>query len=86
MAMIESSCPYVVRDGIIFRVEEMTRAADLFVSRSWTVSLAPRWVGIFEVSIIKIYSALLRQAAAEPCKNVPVTEKCLTFLRSGYLM
>lgn len=76
---IERSVFPFVRNGISVTVNAMACPAAVKVRRSLTASFASRSVEVFEVSIVKIFLALLSELEAEQGRLVPETEVWLSF-------
>lgn len=78
--------PYFLQHELAFTMNEMARATDVDVRRSFTDSLVSVLGEIFKVTSIAIFSTLMDEAAAEQVKIVVDTKLQLMFEQSGYLM
>lgn len=65
ISMIEKSGPYVVRDGITLKMDEVVQSIHLNIRRRSTANLESRLVTIFKGSTIKMILDLVRELAAK---------------------
>lgn len=81
---LERKGPYVIHCRVEVTMDEISRAADMFVHRSSTAGYSSRLVNIFKISTIKRL-VFVCEVAAECGWNVSNTELWLAFVMYGYL-